>query len=488
MKIAFVSSEVFPFAKTGGLADVAGALPRALAKEGNELKIFMPKYDVIPSQFKLVKREDLSTNFLVRVDAKDREIKIYSSNLPNSNIEVYFIDHPEFFHRGKLYTEDLDEDERFILFQKAVIETIQRMQWAPDIVHCNDWQTGLIPLLIRDNYGWDRLFEKTAILFTIHNIGYQGCYPISTAFKAELDIKHLKPAGPVEFYGKISFLKAGIAMSDLVNTVSHTYSKELLTPEFGHGMEGILEERRQDFFGILNGVDYSAWNPETDAVLPFNYSVDDLSGKLKNKKYLLDELKLEYDEKLPVIGMVSRIVSQKGFDILADAIRYLAELPAQWIILGKGEKRYENKIIRIAKRFPDHIRANLFYNDELAHIIEAGADMFLMPSRYEPCGLNQIYSLKYGTVPIVRKTGGLADTVIDYDESTINGRLGNGFVFEGYNGFELYSAVKRGIQCFKNKKTWNKLVTNGMNENFSWEKSAGEYIKAYQRAFEKRNS
>ncbi len=488
MKVAFISAEVFPFAKTGGLADVAGALPRALSETGNELKVFMPKYDVIPSHFKLEKRTDISEKFFIRVNAKDQKAKVFSALLPESDVEVFFIDQPEYFHRGKLYTEDLDEAERFIFFQKAVIETMQRLQWAPDIIHCNDWQTGLIPLLIRANYGWDRLFDKTATLFTIHNIGYQGCFPLSTAFKAELDIEYLRPAGPVEFYGKISFLQAGIALSDLVNTVSNTYSKELLTPEFAHGMAGILEERSKDFFGILNGVDYSAWNPETDSVIPYNYSVNDLSGKLKNKKYLLKELNLEFNKDMPIIGMVSRIVSQKGFDILAEAIRYLAELPAQWIILGKGEKRYENKIIRIANKFPDHIRANLFYNDELAHIIEAGADMFLMPSRYEPCGLNQIYSLKYGTVPIVRKTGGLADTVIDWDDSTISGRLGNGFVFEGYNGFELYSAVKRGIQCYKNKKTWNTLISNGMNEDFSWNKSAAEYVKAYNRASELRNS
>lgn len=481
MNIAFISSEAVPFAKTGGLADVAGALPKELSKLDCNVRLFIPKYDVLNLGDQKIKKINFETPIEIKTGDKNYKVNVFQGKLADSNVEVFLIDQQELYNRGSVYTSDSDEDIRFIVFQKAVIETLQKLKWSPDIMHCNDWQTGLIPLYLKFNYSWDKLFKKTATIFTIHNIGYQGLFPASTMFKAEIPQELFYPVAPAEFYGKVSFLKAGICLADMVNTVSETYGNELLTPEFGGGMEGVLEGRKNDLSGILNGVDYNIWSPENDKIIPFNYSSKDLSGKLKNKKYLLKELKMPYQKDVPLIGMVSRIVSQKGFDILARAVKYLVQLNAQWVILGTGEKKYENKLLRIAKLYPENLKVNLYYNDELAHIIEAAADIFLMPSLYEPCGLNQIYSLKYGTIPVVRKTGGLADTVRDWDEH-IKTESGNGFVFEKYNGFDLYASVKRAVQCYKDKKVWRKIQLNAMQQDFSWKSSAEKYLELYKKA------
>lgn len=481
MNVAFISSEAVPFAKTGGLADVAGSLPNELVNLGCNVKLFLPKYDLLKLDNIDIKKADFNIPIRIAVGKKEYLVEVFSAVIKESNIEVFFIGQEQLFNRGTLYTTDSDEDIRFIVFQRAVIETIQRLQWAPDIIHCNDWQTGLIPLYIKYNYSWDKLFKKTATVFTIHNIGYQGLFPASTAFKAEIPQELFYPMAATEFYGKVSFLKAGIYLSDVINTVSETYAQELLTPELGGGMEGVLKERLEDFSGIVNGVDYNIWSPEKDKIIPHKFTSANLSGKEKNKKYLLKEVKMPYKKNTPLIGMVSRIVSQKGFDILARAVKYLVQLDAQWIILGTGEKKYENKLLRVAKLYPNNLKVNLYYNNELAHIIEAGADIFLMPSLYEPCGLNQIYSLKYGTIPVVRKTGGLADTVKDWDVN-IDKKSGDGFVFDNYNGHDLYATVKRAVQCYGNKDIWKKIQKNAMNKDYSWRNSAEEYLKLYKKA------
>jgi starch synthase len=284
MKIAFVSSEVFPFAKTGGLADVSGSLPIELAKLGHDVKVFMPKYNIFSeADHGLHYQWDIG-GIPVRVNGNVFHVHVHTAVLPGSNVEIYFVDCPYYFHRYALYTHDSDEDERFILFSKGVIEILQRLRWAPEIIHCNDWQTALIPLLIKDNYGWDKLFENTATVFTIHNIAYQGNFPKDAFHKAEIDYKHFLNGGIGEYYDGVNFLKTAIYTADVLNTVSETYARELLTPEYGAGMENFLAERKNDFYGILNGVDYNIWNPETDKHLPFNYSLNDLSGKQKNKK------------------------------------------------------------------------------------------------------------------------------------------------------------------------------------------------------------
>ena len=487
MKIAFATTECVPYAKTGGLADVAGSLPKALEKLGCEVKIFMPKYLFIDEA-----KHGLHYNWnvgemLIRVNGMVHSVHLHQAKLPNSNVEVNFIDCPHYYNRGTIYTNDSDEDERFILLSKGVIEALQRLQWVPDVIQCNDWQTGLIPLYIKDNYSWDRMFDHTATVFTIHNIAYQGRFSKSTIYAAEIRPELFYPGGPVEFEDTVSFMKTGIVFSDLVNTVSNKYSHEILTGEYGAGLDGVLRARKSDVYGILNGVDYDEWNPETDKFLPYKYSMKDLSGKLKNKKFLMEHFNLPFDENRPLIGMISRLVVQKGFDIFAEAVNDLMSLNAQWIILGSGEYKYEEMFRHLAYHFKGKLAAYIGYNNELSHLIEAGADIFLMPSRYEPCGLNQIYSLKYGTVPVVRKTGGLADTVKDWDEENYHGfDHGNGFSFYDYSGFALYKSVERAVNAFNQKNIWKKIQLNGMKQDFSWNRSAEKYMELYKLAKEKR--
>jgi starch synthase len=487
MKIAFVAAEAVPYAKTGGLADVAGSLPKELEKLGCEVKLFIPKYFLTDEA-----EHDLHYNWdigemSIRINNVIRTVHVHQGNMPGSNVEVNFIDCPHYFHRRRIYTDDWDEDERFILFSRGVIETLQRLQWAPDVIHCNDWQTGLIPLFIKDNYSWDKIFNHVSTLYTIHNIGYQGQFSKSVLFSAEISGEHFYPGGPVEHHDAVSFMKTGIYFSDLLNTVSNKYSHEILKPDLGAGLDGILSERKKDLYGILNGVDYEIWNPETDKYIPHNYSAKDLGGKLENKKILLEHFNMPFTKSVPLIGIVSRMVAQKGFDIFADAIHDLIELDIQWLILGSGEEQYEELFRQLAFKFPKKIGAYIGYNNELSHQIEAGADMFLMPSHYEPCGLNQIYSLKYGTVPIVKKTGGLADTVHDWDELKYFGLdTGTGFTFNDHAGIALSSSVKRALHNFHIKKNWKKIQKNGMRKDYSWKHSAEQYVELYKLAKKKR--
>ncbi len=488
MKVAFVSTECVPYAKTGGLADVAGSLPKELGKLGCEVKIFIPKYFLIDES-----KHGLAYNWEigempVRINGRIRSVHVHQSRLPGSNVEINFIDCPHYFHRHRIYTNDPDEDERFILFSKSVIETLQRMKWAPDVIHCNDWQSGLIPLLIKDNYSWDRMFDKTATLFTIHNIYYQGRFSKSALFAAEIRGDLFYPGGPVEFEDSVSFMKSGISFADIISTVSNTYANEIQTPEHGAGLDGLLRWRKDDLYGILNGADYDLWNPEKDIHIPFHYSLKNLKKKIDNKKFMLNHFNMPFNDNIPVIGIVSRMVVQKGYDIFAGAISELMGLKAQWIILGSGEERYENMFRTLSSRLPDKVGVYIGYNNELSHLIEAGADMFLMPSKYEPCGLNQIYSLKYGTVPVVRKTGGLADTVKDWDEQSYYGFSdGNGFSFYDYNPYALYKSVERAVNTFKHKDVWKKIQKNGMQKDYSWKHSAEQYVEVYKLAKEKRS-
>jgi starch synthase len=486
MKIAFVASEVYPYAKTGGLADVAGALPKSLDKLGCEVKVFLPKYYVV-DEHKFGLHYNWSIGEMpIRVAGHVRSVHLHQARLPDSNVEINFIDCPYYFHRGKVYTNDHDEDERFILLCKGIIETLQRLQWIPDVIHCNDWQTGLIPLFIKDNYSWDKIFQPISTLYTIHNIGYQGKFSGDMRYKAELRNELFYPGSP--FDSEFSFMRAGIVFSDIISTVSGTYAHEILTPEYGAGMEKILYSRKDDLFGIVNGVDYEVWNPETDKIIAFNYSFKNIQDKIKNKKYLLEQINLPSNKEVPLIGIISRMVSQKGFDIVAEAIKDLIDLPAQWVILGSGEDRYEDLFRSIAVQEPDKLFAYIGYNNEFAHLVEAGADMMLMPSHYEPCGLIQLYALRYGTVPVVRKTGGLADTVQDWHEFKHNGfESGTGFSFNDYTRYALYTTVQRAVEAYNDKAVWLKIQQNGMSKDYSWDHSAKEYINLYEKAIAKRN-
>jgi starch synthase len=486
MKIAFICSEAVPYAKTGGLADVAGSLPKALEQLGCEVKLFIPKYySIAESEFGLHYNWEIG-EIPIKIKNHVRYAHVYQSVLPGSTVEVNFIDCPHYFHRDQIYTDGFDEDERFILFSRGVIEALQRLKWSPDVIHCNDWQTGLIPLYIKENYAWDSLFKSTASIFTIHNIGYQGRFSANTIKNASIRETLFYPESPIEYHGDFSFMKTGIMFSDVINTVSNTYAKELLTPEFGGGMETVLQERKKYLFGILNGVDYSEWSPEIDKFLPFHYSQNNLEGKIKNKEYLLNKFGLKFDNSVPIIGIVSRMVSQKGFDLVEEASEELMKLNAQWIILGSGEDRYEEMFRSLQLSYPDRVAVYIGFNNELSHLVEAGTDMFLMPSFYEPCGLNQIYSLKYGTVPVVRRTGGLADTVRDWTVGkSTNNVSGTGFTFYDYDSNALTDTVKKAVDTYADKLSWEKLQLNGMKENFSWQTSAEKYIILYNNIIKK---
>jgi len=485
MKIAFVASEAFPYAKTGGLADVAGALPKALEKLGCNVKLFIPKYGIIDEKkFHLTFIKEIEIP--VHVAGATRKVFLHKSVLPGSNVEVNFIDCPHYFFRKSIYTNDPDEDERFILFNKAVIELINFSDWVPDIIHCNDWQSGLLPLYLKENYKTNKKFSGTAALFTIHNVGYQGHFSEETYYRAEIKKDLVLPFDPEKSTG-FSFMKTAVLYSDIINTVSQTYALEILTPEYGSDMEKILSERKTDLFGIVNGIDYSEWNPLIDEYIPYHFNFDKLGGKSRNKKHLLEGFNLSYDEKIPLIGIVSRMAGQKGFDIVAESLNELMKLDAQWIILGNGEDRYENLFRSLAHSFPDKVGSYIGFSNDLSHLIEAGADMFLMPSRYEPCGLNQLYSLRYGTVPVVRRTGGLADTVRDWHEfNSMENKGGTGFSFNDYTSKALISTVSRAVETFKEKEVWKQIQKNGMALDFSWEHSAKDYLDLYKRALTKK--
>ncbi len=482
--VLYVSPEVAPFAKTGGLADVAGALPKALKELGHDIRIMMPKYGSI-SERKYVLREVIRLREIpVRLGDREYVVSAKSAFLPDSKVQVYFIDYPPYFDRDSLYVNPStgkdysDNAERFALFSRAVLEVLKVLHWQPDVIHCNDWQTSLIPAYLKTRLREDPFYAKTASLLTIHNLAYQGVFDKSVLEVIDLPDELFRPGGPVEFYGKVNFLKAGIVFADAINTVSERYAQEIQTEEFGAGLDGVLRSRAQDLYGILNGVDYSVWNPETDEFIPHKYSISDLSGKQRNKEALLTQLGLPYDPEVPVIGMISRLAEQKGFDLLAQALDEIMRMTVQMVILGTGDPEYHKILEKFARKFPKKLSVNLRFDNPLAHLIEAGSDMFLMPSRYEPCGLNQIYSLKYGTIPIVRATGGLADTIEDFDPAT---GKGTGFVFENYDKESMLGAIRRALEVYQDRTLWTKLMKQAMRQDFSWQVSARKYVALYKK-------
>ncbi len=484
LRILEVASEAAPYVRSGGLGDVLGALPKALARQGHEVRVFLPRYSAV----QLGGQQPTPTEWTAPMTIGTRQTVCSAQVLrePRTKIEYYFLANDYYFRRPGLYVDDVtkkdfvDNDERFICFNRGVLELVRRMGWKPDIIHIHDWQAALIPAYVKTTYASDPLLGGIPTVLTIHNLGYQGIFP-GTKFKnlGLPDSMFYAVTGAFEFFGKVNFLKAGLILADHLTTVSPKYAEEIqATEEFGCGLEGVLKLRSAELTGILNGVDYSIWSPSRDKAVPYHYTTANLSGKRKNKVELVAEAGLPFREKAPLVGMISRLTDQKGWDLVDEAAEELFDLNIQMIVLGNGEPKYHALMERIQKKYPDKVRAYLKFDDVLAHRIEAAADIFLMPSRWEPCGLNQMYSLKYGTVPVVREVGGLADTVRNYDPVTTRG---TGFVFKEYTGEAMLEALARAVELFAHKRVWTKIVKAGMLQDFSWETSAKEYLRLFER-------
>jgi starch synthase len=477
MNILLVASEVTPFAKTGGLADVAGALPQALAHLGHDVRIFMPYYHSISEKPFVTER--LKVTVEVEIAGTRRTVGFYQGKL--GEIPVYFLDYPEFFQRQGLYGTAAgdypDNAQRFGLFCRAVLEALPQLNFRPDVLHLNDWQTGLIPVLLRSERSTDPFYARTGTVMTIHNLGYQGLFPPETLAEVGLDPGLFHMEG-LEYYGQLSFLKGGLFFSDLITTVSPSYCREIQTPKFGHGFEGILRKRRRELVGILNGIDCQQWNPAQDEALHSPYSAAEPAGKAQNKLALQHQLGLARDSHLPVLAMVTRLATQKGLDILEAAWPQLIRRPLQFVLLGDGEERHMAFFRRLQDRHPELVSITLSFDDTLARRIYAGSDLFLMPSHYEPCGLGQLIALRYGAIPLVRRTGGLADTVSDADKNP----QGNGFVFAAPTAKALVKTLDRALKRFHDHDDWTSLVQRAMAGDFSWEQSARHYVEIYRRA------
>lgn len=480
MKILFVAPEGLPFSKTGGLADVVEALPKALVALGHQVAVLLPRYRGIKAASVLLSSLTVPLGDRLRFPALVNGTQV-------AGVHYYFVDDPEYFDRDQLYSvrgkDYPDNAERFGEFCRAALEFTKQV-WKPHVVHCHDWQTALVPVFLRTLYAADPVLRDVPVVLTVHNLGYHGLFPREVLAKLGLP-ENLFRIEAMEYYGQANFLKGGLLFADFLTTVSRKYAQEIQTPEYGHGLDGVVRARADRLVGILNGVDYSVWSPERDAFLAARYSAKDLSGKRICKKDLLEEFKLSEDNLArPLIGIVSRFADQKGFDLIAEVSNELLCEDLALVALGTGEPKYERLFRELALKFPDKVGVRIAYDDKLAHKIEGGADIFLMPSRYEPCGLNQIYSLRYATVPVVRATGGLDDTIEPYDPRT--GR-GTGFKFEAYNGQALLAAVRQALEVFRDPAAWRRLQANGMAKDFSWQASASEYARLYELARVTRN-
>ena len=473
-KILFASSEVHPLIKTGGLADVAGSLPIALAELGQDIRIIMPRYDAIKLTEPVIEVSRLRVN--------NCDVVIQETQLPDSSVKVWLVDYPEYFGKpGNPYVDQNgeawpDSAEKFALFCRISTEVATNragLDWKADLVHCNDWQTGLIPALLSLES------NPPASIFTIHNMAYQGLFDSSTFSDLNLPGKLWKPSA-LEYFGQLSFIKGGLAFANRITTVSPTYAEEIQTAEFGYGLEGLLQYRQDSLSGIINGIDTEIWNPSHDSALAKSYSIKTLADKQLNKTALQQSMGLPVDSQIPVFGLIGRLVEQKGIDLVIACLESMCEHPLQFVLLGSGEKHFESALQALAKAHPTKIAIKIGYNETLAHQIEAGSDVFLMPSRFEPCGLNQMYSQRYGTLPIVRRTGGLADTVTDSLPSTIQNGTASGIVFDDANASALMEAIKRTLFLFENKAIWQQIQRTAMSKDFSWQNSAQQYLDLYQ--------
>lgn len=497
MNVLIVSPEAVPFCKTGGLADVAGALPKELEMLGVKVSLILPLY-------KKVNRgglKPLNLKIMVPISNRIEEAFLWKGKT-GRNVPVYFIDKDKYFDRPELYQtpegDYPDNAERFIFFSRAILEASKALGFKPDLIHSNDWQTAMVPVYLKTLYMDDHYFKKTASLLTIHNLGYQGLFWHFDMHLTGLGWEYFTPEG-IEFYGKINLLKGGIVFSDVINTVSKTYSKEIQTEEFGFGLDGVLRNRSKDLYGIINGIDYDEWDPSRDGSIPSKFSLNDMKGKETCKRVVQKEMGLEYRDH-PLIGMITRLTSQKGLDILSESIEELMRLDLQLLILGEGEESYHRILKDMSKRYPSNVGLKIGFDPILARKIYAGSDFFLMPSKYEPCGLGQLISLRYGTIPIVRKTGGLADTIKEFNPKSphrpplIKGGMGgferggqggirgNGFLFKDYSSRTLLKTVKKALRLYQDRNLWGHLISNAMVSDFSWRASAKKYLRIYRKA------
>lgn len=478
MKILHVTSEVTPFSKTGGLGDVSSALPHAQSRFGHDVRLLTPYYSSVNGVAQ-PNDNDLSTMLTIGGDEYRADFVKHENG---NGVRFLFLNCPRLFHRSGLYIDTSqnrdfgDNDARFTLLCRAALEYCKLADWIPDIIHGHDWQAGLIPLLMKE----DHLFDNTRAAFTIHNMAYQGLFPRSTLHYIPEAEQYFTLGGPIEFHGMVSFLKAAIEFSDVLNTVSSTYAMEIQSKsEYGFGLEQVLSANRNRFRGILNGIDTNEWNPNTDTKISVRYSADFVAKKIENKKALCVRTNLSHRRGIPLIGMITRITEQKGFEIIMPIMTEILNLPAQMVVLGTGDPYYEHLLLDFARTFSDKMYVSIAYDDTFAHRIEAGADMFLMPSKFEPCGLNQMMSMRYGTLPIVRATGGLDDSVRDADQDDENG---TGFKFKRYESAELMRTIRRAVEAYHDPHRWKRIQRNAMARDFSWEKSATQYIEMYETA------
>lgn len=473
-KILFVTSEAHPLIKTGGLGDVSGSLPKALAELGQDVRLIIPNYQSLKTVGEI--------HLLASLRVDNMPVNILETQLADSSVKVWLVDQAEYFgHPGNPYVDQDGNDwtnnaERFALFCRIAVEVAMNradLNWKADVVHCNDWQTGLIPALLSFEH------HRPATVFTVHNLAYQGLFSASKFYSLNLPGRLWTPEG-LEFHGLLSFIKGGLVYSDRITTVSPTYAKEIQTSELGYDLDGLLSYRNDSLFGIINGIDVDQWNPATDKYISQCYDANSLDQKIANKAGLQQKLGLPVDAKTPVFGLICRLVEQKGIDLLLDYLPELIAMPVQFALLGSGDHASEQILQELAAAYPNKLSVTIGYDEALAHGIEAGADMFLMPSRFEPCGMNQMYSQRYGTVPIVRKTGGLADTVEDASTETIANHTASGIVFNEANPGSLLEAIKRALLLYDNTAAWKSIQTQGMSKDFSWQSSAKQYLALYE--------
>lgn len=485
MRIVLTSSEAVPFAKTGGLADVTTALAKALARASHQVWLVLPHYPALPSM-RNHSVEATDQTLEIPVGTKHVAGTILRAELPDSDVEVLLIDQPDYFSRAGLYQENgedyIDNCARFVFLSRAVMETIRALDLQPDVIHANDWQTGLVPALLRIEYQQLPGFQETASTFTIHNMAFQGQFWHWDMELTGLDWKYFNWR-QMEFFGHLNLLKTGVVFADMITAVSPTYAQEIQTPEFGCGLDGVLHTHREKLVGILNGVDTEVWNPATDRNLVQNYDVRTLrDGKAACKAALQKRLGLPQKSDIPLLAMISRMTEQKGFDLIAASAETMLELDLQVAFLGTGDEEFEQFIRELVERVPEKAAAVIGFDEALAHQMEAGADIYLMPSRFEPCGLNQMYSMAYGAVPIVHAIGGLADSVVDATAEHLAAGTANGFRFEVYRAEELLRQIRRAIELYEERSVWEQLVHAGMEHDWSWSRSAAEYVEVYRRA------
>jgi starch synthase len=477
LNVLFASSEALPFAKSGGLGDVVGSLPKALISNGIDARVIMPKYKLIPQHL----REKIVHKKFINVKSAWKDNYCGIEECCYNGVTYYFIDNEHFFGRDRLYGFE-DEAEMYAFFCRAVLESMTHLDYKPDIIHCNDWQTGLIPIFLEINYKQYDYYKNIRTIYTIHNLQYQGIFP----FNVMTDILNIETkyftSDKLEYYGNVSYAKGGLTYANLITTVSPTYAKEIQNQYYGEGLQDLLRARSNNLYGILNGIDYEEYNPETDPMIFKNYSKGTIVDKKENKLRLQEALGLKQDVSIPMIGIISRLVSQKGFDLIAWVLDEILAENVQIVLLGTGEEYYENLFKNAAYRHPGKMSANITFSNELSHRIYAASDMFLMPSKFEPCGLSQIMSLRYGTVPIVRETGGLFDTINPYNQYTGEG---NGFSFSNYNAHDMLYTIKRALYYFGQTPIWKGLISKGMDCDFSWNNSAIEYVELYNKLAER---